>query len=318
VESVSYIKNTSGVASAILTDSTGAAITTGATTVFIAGDLADFAATATPTATHRGGGRWTVALTAGERNVDQFTLRWDNASLRASIYSFDEASNVQIADGTITEDTFDGDTAFPLTADVVPCTEEEVSVIVETYINALGTGIMGADGDTLETLSDQLDAIPTVEGVADEVWNAAARTLTGDVPASAATALLCDEDTYATVQEDGTRAFYKIMTGWDGVALTNATVTSITYSVTRLAERSTDIDDGTPVTGHQDVAVTVADVLFDTLQTDAACASYNFRHIVPISAYLAFATAGRSYMVVYTITPTVGEVRLARFRVLCK
>ena len=41
---------------------------------------------------------------------------------------------------------------------------------------------------------------------------------------------------------------------------------------------------------------------------------YNFKHTINVSSNPAFAVAGKSYRVVFTLTPTAGQVILVRFR----
>ncbi len=79
-----------------------------------------------------------------------------------------------------------------------------------------------------------------------------------------------------------------------------------------------DSDDRTPVTGHENIAVDIATVLFNTLQTDDRWTEddtgYNFRHVLDVSGDEAFAVAGRNYLVEYRLVPTGGQVILIRFR----
>ena len=60
-------------------------------------------------------------------------------------------------------------------------------------------------------------------------------------------------------------------------------------------------------------------MVFDTLQTDPAwtvdTTGYNFRHVLDVSAHQAFTLAGRRYLVEFQLTPVVGQVILARFRI---
>jgi hypothetical protein len=99
----------------------------------------------------------------------------------------------------------------------------------------------------------------------------------------------------------------------DGANITQTAVTSIAYSIYLLD--ANDPDSRTAVTGHSAVSLTKTDVVFDALQTDSQSSNYNFRHTPPISTHEAFATAGRSYLVEYTITPTIGQKVIVRFRV---
>ena len=88
------------------------------------------------------------------------------------------------------------------------------------------------------------------------------------------------------------------------------------YSVTLLDRH--DPDSRSVVTGHDGVSLTVANVIFDTLQTDERWTrddtGYNFRHALDVSTHAAFAEAGRDYLVEYRLTPVFGQVIVARFR----
>jgi hypothetical protein len=124
------------------------------------------------------------------------------------------------------------------------------------------------------------------------------------------------EDIHDTVFKDGTSTNMARVVGADGSAVTQADIDSGVYSIYLLDDQ--DADSRTDVTGHTGVELVVADVIFDTLQTDALWtlddAGYNFRHVIDISSAVAFAIAGRNYLVEYTLTPTSGQVILIRFR----
>lgn len=79
-----------------------------------------------------------------------------------------------------------------------------------------------------------------------------------------------------------------------------------------------DPDSRAAVAAHTNVPVPVADVVFDTLQTDATwtvdTTGYNFRHTIDVSAHQAFAVAGRRYLVEYQLSPASGQTILVRFR----
>ena len=70
---------------------------------------------------------------------------------------------------------------------------------------------------------------------------------------------------------------------------------------------------------HANAALAVADVVFDTLQTDPIwtvdATGYNFRHVLDVSAHQAFTVAGRRYLVEYQLTPAAGQMILVRFRI---
>jgi len=125
------------------------------------------------------------------------------------------------------------------------------------------------------------------------------------------------EDTYCTVAKNGTATLLARVVGADGANIAQADISSITYAVWLLDEQ--DADSRTAVTGHGSTALVVADVVFNTLQTDAIwtkdSTGYNFAHTVPISVNQAFTIAGREYLVEYRLTPASGEVIVLRFRI---
>ena len=125
------------------------------------------------------------------------------------------------------------------------------------------------------------------------------------------------EDTYCTVAKNGTATLLARVVGYDGANITQSDISSATYAVWLLDEQ--DADSRTAVTGHGVTALTVSDIIYNTLQTDSIwtkdSTGYNFKHTVPISTNQAFAMAGREYLVEYKLTPASGEVIVVRFRV---
>ena len=105
----------------------------------------------------------------------------------------------------------------------------------------------------------------------------------------------------------------------EGNDITQDAVSTITYSVYLLdKDWPQDRDNRTAITGHSTVAVTVADAVFDTLQTDDGrwdvdTTGYNFRHQIDVSANACFAVAGRHYLVEFTITPTSGQAIVVQY-----
>jgi hypothetical protein len=125
-------------------------------------------------------------------------------------------------------------------------------------------------------------------------------------------------DIQGTVFKNGSATLLARVVGADGSAITPSDVASAKYTVYRLDED--DPDAGTPIPGHTDVAIApVSSLIFDTLQNDALwdvdSTGYNFKHVLDVSANPAFAAAGRTYRVVFELTPTGGQVILVRFRV---
>jgi hypothetical protein len=124
-------------------------------------------------------------------------------------------------------------------------------------------------------------------------------------------------DYYGKVFQNGSGVFLARLVGPSGEVLTPGDVSSIAYSIDLLDPR--DPDARTPVEGHQQATVTAGDVLFDMLQRDAVwtrdSVGYNFRHEPDVSQHEAFAAAGRTYLVTYTVLPAAGQRILMRFRV---
>ena len=149
----------------------------------------------------------------------------------------------------------------------------------------------------------------TAASIATALWVAADRTLSGTSGANAPTAATNQADVYATAFKDGT-ARLAARVYLDGADVTQADVSAIVYSIYQLDED----DARTAVAGHTAVALTVADVVFDTLQTDSQATNYNFLHTPPIATDAAFAAIGE-YLVEYTITPATGEIVIVRFKV---
>jgi len=125
------------------------------------------------------------------------------------------------------------------------------------------------------------------------------------------------QDVPGTVFKNGSATFLARVVGPDGMVVTPAAISAVAYSVFLLDDQ--DPDSQTAVTGHGDVALTVEDVLYDTLQRDNLWTKdtigYNFKHVLDVSEHPAFAAAGRSYRVLFSLTPTSGQVILVRFRV---
>ena len=109
----------------------------------------------------------------------------------------------------------------------------------------------------------------------------------------------------ATVWEDGGAALMARVVGNSATAITQAAITSISYSVFDLSGTTPN----TAITGYSAVSLTVADVVYDTLQTDARWTAdstgYNFRHDI---AAAVFATGGHRYRIEYKFTPATGSV----------
>jgi hypothetical protein len=123
-------------------------------------------------------------------------------------------------------------------------------------------------------------------------------------------------DVYETVNRDSAPVLMARVQNHAGAYITQASLASAKY--TAYLFDANDPDARTVVTGHNAVAVTIASTVFDALQTaapwDKDTTGYNFKHQPSIAVNNLFAIAGRHYLVVYTLTPTSGEVILVRFR----
>ena len=109
------------------------------------------------------------------------------------------------------------------------------------------------------------------------------------------------------VQEDTDVFLMSRVTGSDGAALQQADVSTITYSTFDLNDPSTAVADG--------VSLTVANVIYDTLQTsddrwEADATGYNFAWSAPASL---FPTGNRMVRVQVKITETGGAVIYLRW-----
>ncbi len=102
--------------------------------------------------------------------------------------------------------------------------------------------------------------------------------------------------------------------GSDAANITQAAITTIAYDVYDLGSSTPTVALGASV-----AELTVADVVFDTLQTgsrwDADSTGYNFKHVV---AATTLANGGNKYGVKYTFTPASGEPFLVEFEIWAK
>jgi hypothetical protein len=125
------------------------------------------------------------------------------------------------------------------------------------------------------------------------------------------------QDIHGTVFKNGSATLLARVVGADGTPIGRAEVAAIAYTVYLLDDQ--DPDQQASLAGHAGVGLEVSDVLYDTLQTGLLwtrdAVGYNFKHVLDVSPHQAFPTAGRSYRIVYELTPTAGQVVLVRFRV---
>ena len=124
-------------------------------------------------------------------------------------------------------------------------------------------------------------------------------------------------DIHGVVFKDGSATLLARVVGANGVNLVQANLTTAKYTVYLLDDD--DPDSLTAVSGHEDVSVEVAALIYDTLQDDELWdvdgTGYNLKHVIDVSTNQAFAVAGSNYLIVFTLTPTSGQPILVRFRV---
>ncbi len=124
-------------------------------------------------------------------------------------------------------------------------------------------------------------------------------------------------DIYGTAFKNGSVTLLARIVGQGGVNILPGDIDAIQYTAYLLDDQ--DADSRTAVTGHAAVSLTVADVIFSTLQTGSIwtvdAVGYNFRHVLDVSAHPAFAVAGRRYLIEYQLTPVEDQVILVRFRI---
>lgn len=123
-------------------------------------------------------------------------------------------------------------------------------------------------------------------------------------------------DVNLTAPEGSAPILMRRVTGNDGAKITQSDISSGVYSIFLLDDQ--DADSRTAVANHAAVALVIASVIFDALQTgdlwnDRDSTGYNFRHQIDISNNAAFTLAGRRYLVEYTLTPSSGQVIVFRF-----
>jgi hypothetical protein len=124
-------------------------------------------------------------------------------------------------------------------------------------------------------------------------------------------------DFFGTAFKNGSLTLLARVVGGSGANIVRADLASAKYSIFLLDDQNPNHRD--VVTGHDNVTLTVADVVFDTLQTatiwTADTTGYNFRHTLDVGTNPAFAIAGRRYLVEYRLVPVSGQVILVRFRI---
>lgn len=124
-------------------------------------------------------------------------------------------------------------------------------------------------------------------------------------------------DIHGTAFRNGSITLLAKIVGAGGANILRSDINTIKYSVYLLDDQNPD--NRTAVVEHTNSPLAVADVIFNSLQTDAMwtadATGYNFRHVLDVSAHQAFTVAGRRYLIEYQLTPAVGQMILVRFRI---
>ena len=128
-----------------------------------------------------------------------------------------------------------------------------------------------------------------------------------------------------TVLKGGTAIFLARLVNNSGSLITQSSLSSGVYTISRLDPN--DPDSETAATGHVAATLTIASVIFDTLQRDELWKNdegqyldelgYNFKHQPDVSTNAAFAVAGTRYKINYRLTPSSGQVIVVAFEVGC-
>lgn len=127
------------------------------------------------------------------------------------------------------------------------------------------------------------------------------------------------KDIHGTVFRNGTAVLMARVVDGQAAAINQASLASASYTVFALEQDNPA--SLTAVVGHEDVALDVAEIVFDTLQTGGGWTvdevGFNFRHEVDVSADEAFGEAGRVYQVRYELVPVTGQKIVFRFQLKC-
>jgi len=122
---------------------------------------------------------------------------------------------------------------------------------------------------------------------------------------------------HGTAFKNGSVTLLARIVNQSGGNVLQADINALQYTVYLLDDQNPD--SRTPVADHAEKILSVSDVIFDTLQTDALWTAdtdgYNFRHVLDVSEHQAFTVAGRRYLIEYRLTPVLGQTILVRFRI---
>ncbi|MCG8448913.1 MAG: hypothetical protein MI725_04955 [Pirellulales bacterium] len=127
------------------------------------------------------------------------------------------------------------------------------------------------------------------------------------------------KDIQGTVFRNATATFMARVENSTGQNIDQISISAVKYTVYELTMN--DPQATTAVVGHENVSLSVGNVIYDTLQNDPTWTvdqvGYNFRHELDISQNEAFALAGAVYQVRYELTPVLGQKIVFRFQLKC-
>jgi hypothetical protein len=123
-------------------------------------------------------------------------------------------------------------------------------------------------------------------------------------------------DIFGTAFKNGTAVLMARIVDAAGANVLQAGIAAIEYAVYELDPcRPNNL---AAVAGHDGVSLTVANVIYNSLQTGGLWTvdevGYNFRHEIDVSTAEAFPKAGTQYQVRYELTPTMGQKTIVRFQ----
>ncbi len=127
------------------------------------------------------------------------------------------------------------------------------------------------------------------------------------------------KDIQGTVFRHGTAVLMARVVDGQAEPINQASLASASYTI--FALEMDQPESLIAVEGHEEVALDVEAIIFDSLQTGGGWTAdevgYNFRHELDVSEAEAFAEAGRRYQVRYELLPVTGQKIVFRFLLKC-
>lgn len=124
------------------------------------------------------------------------------------------------------------------------------------------------------------------------------------------------KDILGTAFKNGSAVLMARIVDAAGANVQQAGISGIAYSIFELDPCRPD--QLVAVAGHSNVSLTVANVIFNALETGGLWTvddvGFNFRHEIDVGTSAAFPKAGVQYQVRYELTPTSGQKTIVRFQ----